>query len=280
MIPWSQQQSWYLAHLAIALKVGPGWRKFVLLHRFRVWKNGICFLDKYKTETTSQPNPPVSTCYLGALPAQGSATTTCQTFKPHSQNSDRVRWLWGQEGHEGFWAKWMTRRERGGQDEDLNRDNNCSAPRPYKARWGSSNEKDSTKYRWNEIWWQNMWNTIVIRGWAWVLRVPRAGRQHWQVFQHSVHISMIIRNIYYDNYKSDTGKCLNTIKTCESEQDRWVARFWKWNHVAKYTETWLPSNYPQPSRCLSTIRWSTTPYWTEGARKQYYITKQVAERAK
>lgn len=131
---------------------------------------------------------------------------------------------------------------------------------------------------------QNMWNTFIIRGWAWVLRVSRAGRQHWQVFQHSEHISMmIIRNIYYDNYMSDTGKCLNTIKTCESEQDRWVARFWKWNHVAKYikTESWLPSNYPpQPSRCLSTIRWSTTPYWTEGARKQYYITKQVAERAK
>ena len=45
----------------------------------------------------------------------------------------------------------MTRRERGGQDEDLNRDNNCSAPRPYKARWGSSIEKHSTKYRLNEI---------------------------------------------------------------------------------------------------------------------------------
>lgn len=49
----------------------------------------------------------------------------------------------------------------------------------------------------------------------------------------------------------NTGKCLNTIKTCESEQDR----------------------------CLSTIRWSTTPYWTEGARKQYYITKQCATEA-
>ena len=27
MIPRSQQQSWYLAHVAIALKVGPGWKK-------------------------------------------------------------------------------------------------------------------------------------------------------------------------------------------------------------------------------------------------------------
>jgi len=46
----------------------------------------------------------------------------------------------------------------------------------------------------------------------------------------------------------NTGKCLNTIKTCDYEEDR----------------------------CLSEIRWSTTPYWTEGARKQYYVNKKCA----
>ena len=27
-------------------------------------------------------------------------------------------------------------------------------------------------------------------------------------------------------------------------------------------------------RCMSTIRWSTTPYWTQGAEKQYYVSKE------
>jgi len=39
-----------------------------------------------------------------------------------------------------------------------------------------------------------------------------------------------------------------TIKTCEYEQHR----------------------------CLSIIRWSTTPYWSQGAEKQYYISKRCA----
>jgi len=48
----------------------------------------------------------------------------------------------------------------------------------------------------------------------------------------------------------NTEKCLTTIKTCKFEQDR----------------------------CLSTIRWSTTPYWTQGAEKQYYVSKRCSTR--
>jgi len=46
----------------------------------------------------------------------------------------------------------------------------------------------------------------------------------------------------------NVDKCLRTIKTCEYEE----------------------------TRCLSTIRWSTTPYWTEGAEYQYYVSKRCA----
>lgn len=51
-----------------------------------------------------------------------------------------------------------------------------------------------------------------------------------------------------DNQDGNEDKCLITVKTCKYEEDR----------------------------CLSTIRWSTTPYWTQGAEKQYYISKRCA----
>merc|ERR1719361_682791 len=51
-----------------------------------------------------------------------------------------------------------------------------------------------------------------------------------------------------DNQDGNTEKCTKTIKTCEFEEDR----------------------------CLSTIVWSTTPYWTQGAEKQYYVSKRCA----
>jgi len=51
-----------------------------------------------------------------------------------------------------------------------------------------------------------------------------------------------------DKQDGNTDKCLSTIKTCQYEEQR----------------------------CLSEIRWSTTPYWTEGAIKQYYISKRCA----
>merc|ERR1712150_415251 len=54
-----------------------------------------------------------------------------------------------------------------------------------------------------------------------------------------------------DNQDGNTDKCLNTIKTCEQEDDR----------------------------CLSIIRWSTTPYWSQGAEKQYYVSKMCSSEA-
>jgi len=54
-----------------------------------------------------------------------------------------------------------------------------------------------------------------------------------------------------DNQDGNTEKCTKTIKTCEFEEDR----------------------------CLSTIVWSTTPYWTQGAEKQYYVSKRCADEA-
>ena len=50
------------------------------------------------------------------------------------------------------------------------------------------------------------------------------------------------------NQDGNTEKCTKTIKTCEYEEDR----------------------------CLSTITWSTTPYWTQGAEKQYYVSKSCS----
>merc|ERR1711971_497535 len=49
----------------------------------------------------------------------------------------------------------------------------------------------------------------------------------------------------------NSDKCLRTIRTCEHEHDR----------------------------CLSIIRWSTTPYWSQGAEKQYYVSKQCSTEA-
>ena len=51
-----------------------------------------------------------------------------------------------------------------------------------------------------------------------------------------------------DQQDGNTEKCTKTIKTCEFHEDR----------------------------CLTTITWSTTPYWTQGAQKQYYVSKRCA----
>jgi len=66
-----------------------------------------------------------------------------------------------------------------------------------------------------------------------------------QIFINSV---VSLQCYVCDEQDGNTDKCLTTIKTCEYEEDR----------------------------CLSEIRWSTTPYWTEGAIKQYYISKRCS----
>ncbi|XP_071451040.1 UPAR/Ly6 domain-containing protein cold [Hetaerina americana] len=50
------------------------------------------------------------------------------------------------------------------------------------------------------------------------------------------------------NQSDNSEKCLKTIKTCEHDQDM----------------------------CLTEVRWGTEPYWSQGADKQYYISKTCA----
>ncbi|XP_011501235.1 PREDICTED: phospholipase A2 inhibitor and Ly6/PLAUR domain-containing protein [Ceratosolen solmsi marchali] len=50
------------------------------------------------------------------------------------------------------------------------------------------------------------------------------------------------------NQEGNIEKCLNTIKTCEQGEDT----------------------------CLSEIKWGSTPYWNQGAKKQFYISKRCS----
>ncbi|CAD7090130.1 unnamed protein product [Hermetia illucens] len=53
------------------------------------------------------------------------------------------------------------------------------------------------------------------------------------------------------NQSNNVEKCLNTIKTCEQGEDT----------------------------CLTEIRWGSTPYWSEGAPKQYYVSKRCSTKS-
>lgn len=53
-----------------------------------------------------------------------------------------------------------------------------------------------------------------------------------------------------ENQEDNNGKCVNTIKPCEHNQDV----------------------------CLTEIRWGSTPYWSQGAKKQYYISKSCSNK--
>ncbi|XP_059490555.1 uncharacterized protein LOC132205494 [Neocloeon triangulifer] len=50
------------------------------------------------------------------------------------------------------------------------------------------------------------------------------------------------------NQEHNQEKCLNTIKTCEQNEDM----------------------------CLSEVKWGSTPYWDQGAAKQFYVSKRCA----
>lgn len=50
------------------------------------------------------------------------------------------------------------------------------------------------------------------------------------------------------NQTENTEKCLNTIKTCEPGEDV----------------------------CLTEIRWGSQPYFSQGALKQYYVSKRCS----
>ncbi|CAH2267637.1 uncharacterized protein LOC120624516 [Pararge aegeria] len=53
-----------------------------------------------------------------------------------------------------------------------------------------------------------------------------------------------------ENQEDNTEKCVKTIKTCEYNQDV----------------------------CLTEIKWGSTPYWSQGAKKQYYISKRCSNK--
>ncbi|XP_045445559.1 uncharacterized protein LOC123653608 [Melitaea cinxia] len=53
-----------------------------------------------------------------------------------------------------------------------------------------------------------------------------------------------------DSQEDNSEKCIKTIKTCEYYQ----------------------------SVCLTEIKWGTAPYWSQGAKKQYYITKKCSNK--
>ncbi|KYB25614.1 uncharacterized protein cold [Tribolium castaneum] len=55
-----------------------------------------------------------------------------------------------------------------------------------------------------------------------------------------------------DNQEDNRGKCVTTIKTCE------------------YGE----------NVCLTEIKWGSTPYWQQGALKQYYVSKKCSTKEK
>ncbi|XP_053207110.1 uncharacterized protein LOC128391282 [Panonychus citri] len=52
------------------------------------------------------------------------------------------------------------------------------------------------------------------------------------------------------NQEDNKDKCVETVKNCDVGQDR----------------------------CLSQIRWGSTPYWAPSGEKQYYITKKCASK--
>lgn len=53
-----------------------------------------------------------------------------------------------------------------------------------------------------------------------------------------------------ENQEDNDEKCVKTIKTCEFNQDV----------------------------CLTEIKWGSTPYWSQGAQKQYYVSKRCSNK--
>lgn len=53
-----------------------------------------------------------------------------------------------------------------------------------------------------------------------------------------------------ENQEDNIEKCVKTIKTCEFNQDV----------------------------CLTEIKWGSTPYWSQGAQKQYYVSKRCSNK--
>ncbi|KAJ3643220.1 hypothetical protein Zmor_025944 [Zophobas morio] len=64
----------------------------------------------------------------------------------------------------------------------------------------------------------------------------------------SVEVVLSLECYVCDRQEDNLGKCAQTIRTCEPGQDV----------------------------CLTEISWGSTPYWQQGALKQYYISKNCS----
>ncbi|XKL63010.1 hypothetical protein PGB90_005374 [Kerria lacca] len=71
------------------------------------------------------------------------------------------------------------------------------------------------------------------------------------IFFISLGVSFALECYVCKNQEKNHEKCLNTIQTCEQEEDM----------------------------CLSEIKWGSPPYWTRGNTKQYYVSKRCSSRS-
>ncbi|XP_018575158.1 uncharacterized protein LOC108913970 [Anoplophora glabripennis] len=72
------------------------------------------------------------------------------------------------------------------------------------------------------------------------------------LFFISITFSVALECYVCDKQEDNKGKCVTTIQTCNYGEDV----------------------------CLSEISWGSTPYWQQGALKQYYISKRCATKEK
>ncbi|KAJ8957786.1 hypothetical protein NQ314_006501 [Rhamnusium bicolor] len=72
------------------------------------------------------------------------------------------------------------------------------------------------------------------------------------LFLTSIKLGVALECYVCDKQEDNKGKCVATIETCDYGYDV----------------------------CLSEISWGSTPYWQQGALKQYYISKKCSTKDK
>lgn len=82
----------------------------------------------------------------------------------------------------------------------------------------------------------------------WCIWSPSQNKSIECVVVHFLVTGSALECYVCSNQTENTEKCLNTIKTCEQGEDV----------------------------CLTEIRWGSQPYFTQGALKQYYVSKRCS----
>lgn len=73
----------------------------------------------------------------------------------------------------------------------------------------------------------------------------------WKSISFLLFITVIGLECYVcENQEDNNEKCVKTIMTCDYNQDV----------------------------CLTEIKWGSTPYWSQGAQKQYYVSKRCSNK--